>query len=102
MCNCLCVAVPMQAAPATRKVGYIFVTDRYFTSLALGTALFVAGHHIVGTVKTGRAATKELMWPKGKAMPLWSASFLRSAPDTKKGTPSFLLQSWQDRGHVHV
>ena len=80
--------------------GYIFVTDRYFTSLALAVALLHAGHHLVGTVKPGRAAGTDDMWPKGKAMPLWTASFLRSFP--MPGSPSLLLQSWQDRGHVHV
>jgi hypothetical protein len=94
---------PVQAAGAAHLAGYIFVTDRYFTSITLALALLKAGHHLVGTVKPGRAASPEDMWPKGKAMPLWTQSFLRSFPvPGPGGSPSLLLQSWQDRGHVHV
>ncbi len=115
MCVCVCVCVcvaddalflfpcPAQAAGAAHLAGYIFVTDRYFTSITLALALLKAGHHLVGTVKPGRAASPEDMWPKGKAMPLWTQSFLRSFPvPGPGGSPSLLLQSWQDRGHVHV
>jgi hypothetical protein len=90
------VCVTPLSVRALQRTGHIIVTDRYFTSVKLLRALRAAGHHLVGTLKAGRGVAKELLWARGKKMLRWSAVFRRSFD------LSMLLQSWQDRGHVHV
>ncbi len=87
----------MRSAQVKNARNFIFVTDRYFTGVKLLEAVRRAGHHLVGTIKSGRGVVKELLWPRGSKLPRWTASFMRSW-----GDGDMLLQSWQDRGHVHV
>ncbi len=96
VCALTFVLPPSLSVRALQRMGHIIVTDRYFTSVKLLRALRAAGHHLVGTLKAGRGVAKELLWARGKRMLRWSAVFRRTFD------LSMLLQSWQDRGHVHV
>ncbi len=75
---------------------YILVTDRYFTSVNLLRDLIKRGHHLIGTIKSGRGIAKELFWSKNGKRARWDMQFMRSY-DMR-----ILFQSWQDRGSVHI
>ena len=83
---------------AATAVGYIVVTDRWFTSMSLLRALVRLGHHLVGTVTPKKSGVPQrLFWsPKSSQRVRASARFARSTHE------SVLLQQWQDRGMVAV
>lgn len=80
------------------KKAFIIVTDRFYTSVGLATALVKRGLHLVGTILTDkRGVSPKVMWTSDMKLSRWTAMFKRHWR-----YPRFLLQSWQDRGQVHM
>jgi hypothetical protein len=74
------------------------VTDRFYTSVGLALALMRRGLHLVGTILTDkRGVSPSVVWESGAKLPRWTAMFRRHWK-----FPRLLLQSWQDRGQVHM
>jgi hypothetical protein len=95
--NALGLGASCCQATSPLKQGFIIFTDRYFTAVGLAERLLAMKHHLVGTIKVDRGVAAEKMWPSDAKYPRWTATFMRYWRD-----PRIMLQSWMDRGQVHM
>lgn len=92
----VCYPSSLQIIPLRKP--FVVVTDRFYTSVGLAIALVKRGMHLVGTILTDkRGVSPKLVWTSDMKLPRWTATFMRHWR-----YPRLLLQSWQDRGQVHM